>query len=231
MIRIISIRYDTKETSMARAGLSYDDVAQAADRVAGRGERVTLRSVRAELGTGSLTTIGRHLEDYQGGKRRETASRVDATLELPERIVEAIQAEIEAQKQGALQEQSEELETLKADRDALTAEVERLSKEIEAAQAECYAQQGRAVELEKNVEIERNARIRTEEKVQLVREQLAVATAAAKEVEQLRAELKAEQEKRHHAELQNAKLQSESTPKPPAKTGTGGVKTPAGNKK
>lgn len=190
---------------MARAGLSYDDVAQAADRVAGRGERVTLRSVRAELGTGSLTTIGRHLEDYQGGKRRETANRVDAALELPERIVEAIQAEIEAQRRGALEEQAEELETLKADRDALTAEVERLSKEIETAQSERAAHEGRAAELTRGLDIERSARIRAEEKLQSVREQLAVAAATAKEVEQLRADLKAEQERRHHAELQAAK--------------------------
>jgi len=117
---------------MARDGLSFEQVEAAAKRIEGRNERVTLRSVRAELGSGSMTTISRHLEDYQGGKKREVEKKISAGLELPARIVEAINAEIEAARLEVTETLQGELEEAKADRDALVFEVERLKEENEA---------------------------------------------------------------------------------------------------
>lgn len=117
---------------MARDGLSFEQVEAAAKRIEGRNERVTLRSVRAELGSGSMTTISRHLEDYQGGKKREVEKKISAGLELPARIVEAINAEIEAARSEVTETLQGELDEAKADRDALVFEVERLKEENEA---------------------------------------------------------------------------------------------------
>jgi len=43
---------------MARAGITYQDVANAAQRVRQRGDEPTVDRVRSELGTGSRSTLG-----------------------------------------------------------------------------------------------------------------------------------------------------------------------------
>ncbi|WP_148716834.1 DNA-binding protein [Chitinolyticbacter meiyuanensis] len=130
---------------MARTGLSFEQVEAAAKRVQARGERITLRSVRAELGEGSLTTIQRHLADFQGSGKRQTANKVDAALELPEKIVEAILGEIEAARSAAIEELQTELADLQADRDSLAAEVDRLTEALNEANEERAQAKGEVI--------------------------------------------------------------------------------------
>ncbi len=137
---------------MAREGLSFEAVEAAAKRIEGRGERVTLRGVRAEVGSGSLSTIQRHLEDYQGGKKRETANKVNAELELPARIVQAINEEIEAARAEVTELLSGELDEAKADREALVLEVDRLREENEALTQETSEKIGQLREKAENAE-------------------------------------------------------------------------------
>lgn len=212
---------------MARTGLGYEEVAAAAERISMRGERVSLRSVRAELGTGSLTTISRHLDEYQGAKTRVVAHKVDAALELPPKIVEAILAEIEAQKNGVQEELSGLLETLKADNQSLTAELDRLTQECEVLQNDQAKADGRASALADQLEKERTARIEAENALRQVREELSAQTARTEnaqrlqaDVDRLRLELIDEREKRHAAELEalrHTPAQHEAPPKPKAK--------------
>lgn len=119
---------------MARQGLSFEAVATAAQKISERGERVTLRSVRAELGEGSLTTIQRHLTDWQGSKERKQAAKVDAGLELPANIVKAIMHEIETARAAVEEELRGQLDDALADREALAGEIERLKEEHLEAQ-------------------------------------------------------------------------------------------------
>lgn len=200
---------------MAREGLGFDEVVAAAKKIEGRGERVTLRSVRAELGKGSLTTISRHLDEYQGGKKRETAAKVDAALQLPAKIIEAIQGEIEAAKAAAVEELAAEIEQLKADRDSLAAEVERLSAELDFTKEEYALHRGTAAAMAQQYQEEKQQRAmaereRNEFSSQLKHESLNLklcmeARALLKqELDKAGEALNAEREARHKAEIKAA---------------------------
>ena len=72
---------------MARAGITYQDVANAAQRVRQRGDEPTVDRVRSELGTGSRSTLGPML------KRWKTGSEAAADLNgLPADLVAAVKA-------------------------------------------------------------------------------------------------------------------------------------------
>lgn len=70
---------------MARAGVTYFDIAQAAEAIKGRGEEPTVDRVRAELGTGSKSTIAPLLKRW----RAEAGEEVD-TGGLPKDLVDAL---------------------------------------------------------------------------------------------------------------------------------------------
>jgi Plasmid replication region DNA-binding N-term len=61
----ISIHIDI----MSKSPLSYDDIAGACTRLTARGQRPSLRLVRAEIGRGSLTTIHEHLVRWNAESR------------------------------------------------------------------------------------------------------------------------------------------------------------------
>ena len=73
---------------MARTGVTYFDIVQAADEVKNRGEEPTVDRVRAELGTGSKSTIGPLLKRW----RSETGNSVADTGGLPKDLVDALKA-------------------------------------------------------------------------------------------------------------------------------------------
>ena len=50
---------------MARTGISFEDVRNAAESLLGRGLNPTIQRVRELLGTGSNTTISEHLKIWQ----------------------------------------------------------------------------------------------------------------------------------------------------------------------
>jgi hypothetical protein len=50
---------------MARTGISFEDVRDAAESLLGRGLNPTIQRVRELLGTGSNTTISEHLKSWQ----------------------------------------------------------------------------------------------------------------------------------------------------------------------
>jgi len=50
---------------MARHGVTYQDIATAADELKGQGKNVTIENVRAILGTGSIGTINAHLRKWK----------------------------------------------------------------------------------------------------------------------------------------------------------------------
>jgi chromosome segregation ATPase len=78
---------------MARPGITYEEVAAAADALVADGERPTINAVRDALGTGSPNTIHRHLQAWkatQAPARREAAR-------LPDELAVALAEEIERQ--------------------------------------------------------------------------------------------------------------------------------------
>lgn len=71
-------------------GISYEQVAAAADVVMAEGQKPTIRAVRDRLGSGSLTTIHKHLEKWHGSIQQPAA----AVLTLSQNLTNAIVAEI-----------------------------------------------------------------------------------------------------------------------------------------
>ena len=64
-------------TSPGRPGITYEQVAAAANRLLGSGARPTSRAVRDHLGEGSLATVQRHLREWTSRRRERAASPFD----------------------------------------------------------------------------------------------------------------------------------------------------------
>ena len=203
-----------------RLGVTFDEVAAAADRITARAERPTLRGVRAELGTGSLGTIQKHLADGQAGRRQiETAS-----VTLPTEIQRVILFEIERNVAEARSRLETELADLKSDRDTLAEETEQQASALQKAERHADEQSteiGRQAGM-----IEQLQRDLTDVKEQITREREAAETARKAaalaelrleslpklqdEIEALRAKLENEQEVRRHAEIEAAELRGQA---------------------
>lgn len=74
---------------MARTGISYEDVRNAAETLLGRGLNPTIQRIRELLGTGSNTTISEHLKSWQQ-QLSETTKIV-----LPPTVPEAVRTALE----------------------------------------------------------------------------------------------------------------------------------------
>ncbi|HSP57633.1 MAG TPA: DNA-binding protein [Halomonas sp.] len=69
---------------MARSGVRYEDVQQAIDQLASRGETPSVQKVREILGTGSFTTISEHLREWRA--IREANRDLPAPRSMPESL-------------------------------------------------------------------------------------------------------------------------------------------------
>ena len=76
---------------MAREGITYEQVAQVADKMVADGQQPTIRAVREALGTGSPNTVHSHLTAWRAARPQAQAQ----APELPGELVLAIAQEIE----------------------------------------------------------------------------------------------------------------------------------------
>ncbi|MDR3477082.1 MAG: DNA-binding protein [Gammaproteobacteria bacterium] len=73
---------------MSRPGVTYQDIAAAANQAKGQGKNITIENIRAILGTGSISTISHHLKKW---KEAESSTQQIASKEnLPEELVSLI---------------------------------------------------------------------------------------------------------------------------------------------
>lgn len=124
---------------MARPGISFEIVAQAADTLVGRGEKPTIAAVREEIGTGSPNTIHRHLTAWkaaQAPSERQTAI-------LPAELASALAQEIERQASAARADAEADAldarqtaDQLASTGEVLEAEADELREKIEQITAE-----------------------------------------------------------------------------------------------
>ena len=199
---------------MAREGITFEQVAAAADALVGQGVSPTIRAVRESLGTGSPNTIHRHLVAWREARPAATA----AAPELPAPLMAALAAEIERAAATAraevesrlVQTQSEAAdlaaagEALEAERDALLEQVAALTTQRDQAHATAVE---RAAEIARAIEqIEREQRTAESARVELAKAQLKLESQDAKvseqtkELERLRTALEASQTARIAAE-------------------------------
>ena len=203
---------------MARTGITFDEVAAAADALVGAGKSATIQAVRDALGSGSPNTVHKHLSAWRQARPQAAA----AVVELPADLVKALGAEISraaaqarSEIEGNLvQAQSEAVElatvgeALEIERDDLLAQVGQLQTERD---------QALATALERGQEIERQAQMIEREqsaadgaRVDLAKAQLKIEAGAertaslATELERLRTQLEVAQAGRQAAEQQAA---------------------------
>jgi colicin import membrane protein len=145
---------------MARTGISYEQVEQAADALVAAGRlgpdgHPTLAAVREHLGTGSPNTIHGHLKAWKA--RRPAAAA--ATTELPSGLIRAIGDEIERTKAEARAEIEARLVAAQAEAGELAragtvleAEFSELQTAHEVLKAEYEQLVGSHAELQKEVD-------------------------------------------------------------------------------
>jgi len=113
---------------MARTtNLSYEQIANAAEAINERGEKVTTRGVRAELGYGSMATILRFLQDW----RNSTNQTGTAAETIDPSVLRAISAQIVSRVQVATDTAMNRNAELQSEIDALLLENEQQAKRIE----------------------------------------------------------------------------------------------------
>lgn len=168
---------------MAREGISYNEVAAAADKLVGEGKAPTIKAVREHLGTGSPNTIHRHLASW----REAQPAQQSAAYELPADLVNAFGKELargaaaaKANVEGDLVNAQAEAADLAAAGERLEIERDELAEQL--AQVTSERDGFQATALERATEIERLA-------VDLKRESEA---GEAARVEVAKAQLKAE---------------------------------------
>ena len=206
---------------MARTGITYEQVAEQAEKMAANGQQPTIKALREALGsTGSPNTIHRHLTAWTAARPVKTAQIVELPQSLTLAISEAIRkaalqarSEIEAalvQAQAEAADLATAGEAIEAERDVLAEQVATLTSERDklagkaAQQVLDLAEQGQRIESERQAA--EAARVELA-KAQLKGESQAEnAKAQAAEIERLRTMLEAEGKARISAEQQAAVL-------------------------
>lgn len=208
---------------MAREGITYEQVAAAADALVAEGKQPTIRAVREQLrGTGSPNTIHRHLSDWRAARPQAVA----AAPELPGSIIREIRQEIEraaAQARAGIEERLVQVqaeaadlaaagEALEAERDGLLEQIAVLTSERDRLAGQAAEQAAEIVRQGEEIERERraaeNARIEVaQNRLKIEAQGEAVAEHRA-EVERLRAALEEERQARTEAERQQAVLEA-----------------------
>lgn len=178
---------------MARSGIHYEDVKNAAESLLGRGLHPTIQRVREQLGTGSNTTISEHLKRWQ----RDMAETPKAILppNIPDAVMTALdsfwkiavqhaEAAFEEQRAIALQvvAEAEQIRdaALVAQRQA-QAEANELRQQINAAQTTAHDLANRLMVEQERRTVAETAIYAAEQRVQ----------AATETVAQIRAETEA----------------------------------------
>lgn len=122
---------------MAREStITQEQVSAAADSIKAQGGKATSRAVRELLGSGSMATVCKFLQQWQGGQARQSQA-IDDTLDLA--IVRAISNQIAARVQEATTDATARLADLQAEAATIIAENERQVTELDTAAAELAA--------------------------------------------------------------------------------------------
>lgn len=150
---------------MGRIGITYDQVAAAADALLSETGGATLKAVRERLGTGGMGTIHKHLAAWTANRPKGPAP----TVELPQELVRGLSAWVAQSATAARSDAEERLvqaqaeamllsqagEQLEAERDALLDQSVVLTTERDRALATATERASEIERMAKDVERER----------------------------------------------------------------------------
>lgn len=210
---------------MGRKGITYEQVAAAADALLGEGQEPSIRTVRVKLGdTGSANTIHRHLATWNESRPVSVAPPAPT---LPQPLVSAIAVEIEraaAQARAVVESrlvvaltEGKELaaagEAVEAERDALIEQIAALTSERDTLIGKAAQQAAELAEQAQRIEREQQAAEAA--RVELAKSQLKTEAQAEKvqaqalEIERTHTKLEGEHSARIEAEKNAAVLAAE----------------------
>jgi len=162
---------------MAKAGVTYDDVALVANQMIADGTNVTWRAVRVRLGdTGSSVTISKHLKSWRAAQPPVIAE----AKKLPEALTDALAKEIE--KAGAmarvdiekqLSDARDEIESLRGEGEQFEKDMEGLAAQVQALTTERDQLIGRGDAQALEIESIKSALMLEQAKVEAARLELA----------------------------------------------------------
>lgn len=129
---------------MARPGVTYNEVSNAAQQLVASGKTPTIESIRIILGTGSNSTLGSHLKTWKASQ--DLTQQVVAKENLPEELV----ATMKGLWQLVMNQAEDKIQTIKQ---STKQELERLAKERQTLQQESghWQQQYQQIKKEKDV--------------------------------------------------------------------------------
>lgn len=207
---------------MAREStVTFDQVVATADTITAAGGKATARTVRERLGTGSMGTVQRFIQQWKDGQSRP----IEATLTLPPALQRSILdfmaqeiASVRATVATELVEQQQAVADLATENERLAETIDIDARTIRRLTAENATAEGRISELTANLTEahaeaahERRAaeQARTENAKALLR--LEAVPAIEAEVQRLRQQLEEERQARHGAEVKMATLDAQLT--------------------
>lgn len=143
---------------MARKGIQFDQVANAAAAIQARGAEPTISAVRVELNNeGSYSTISQHLARW----RSESADKVhvaalppdveSAAMEAITKVWNVAHRTAQREVAAARQEAADEVQALKRELDEARAEIEQLEGALKSVDEKHHADAGRADSAEKKL--------------------------------------------------------------------------------
>lgn len=193
---------------MARSGISYDDVRQAARDLQAQGLPPSVQRIRELLGTGSHSTINQHLQrwrqELQDAPRTATLPDIpdavttallsfwEAAVQAAEENYQALRQEAEQQVAAAAaarQQDQEALQQIRTLNDELHQQLASRERRIEALDSQLAAERERRALAEATTAAERERAAAAETQTEQARQAAAVqATAHATQLEQLRSD-------------------------------------------
>jgi len=175
--------------------ITYEQVAKTADEIKAEGKKPTSRAVRELLGSGSMATVLKHLNQWNAGQQTQTNTIFDNTLDPA--LARAIGSHIVAKTQEATSAVTSALADLQAEQNILIAEGERQAAELDLSATSLAALSEQNAALAGRVaQLEADAAKTTAE---LVHERL---SAEAARVELAKAELRLEAVPRIEKEIE-----------------------------
>lgn len=141
---------------MARKGITYDQVANAARTIKARGQEPTIAAIRVECGDeGSYTTISQHLAKW----RAEEMDKVDTRSlppEVEDKMMEALMTVWNIANKSAShdlaaikQEHADELKRLRSELETANKEIEGLEEKLAASEKDATKAKESALQAEK----------------------------------------------------------------------------------
>lgn len=202
------------------ANISADQVNAIADALKAEGGKPTARAVRERLGnTGSMGTITKLLRNWKASHTRQTSSTLALPVDVQNTLLDFMERELAGARAGLeaeLAEQQQESTDLAAENERQAETIETINEELTVLSAEKASIEGKAAQLESDLNIahqERNAERQAAEnaRTELAKAQLRLEAMPrlVEDLENTRADLVKERGLRTEAERKAAVLEAQ----------------------